>query len=284
MSSPSQVESIFFAALEKKSAAERAAYLAPACGDDDALRLRVERLLDAHPKAEDFLAQPAVDRREFDSIDAAEDLAGIVSTGGSEAIPGDPMAGTGMGRTHLARNPGSDGGLRLGDATWHGVFHRRIRIERHDLHDCGHSAAAPPRRIRPRPGHRRTVHAARSSRRGGDGHRLPGRAIAAGQAAGGAEADQARHGLAHGAGSVRRRTTSSGADGPPQHRPGLRRRRHGGESAVFRDGARQRRLDHGLLRPAPAPAPGPAGVVRFRLPGRATRPPERDHPPRPEAG
>ena len=31
----------------------------------------------------------------------------------------------------------------------------------------------------------------------------------------------------------------------------------------------------------PAFGPGPAGVVRLRLPGRATRPPEGDHPPRP---
>ena len=94
MSNPSQVESIFFAALEKKSAAERAVYLDQACGDDEALRRRVEQLLDAHPKAADFLAQPAVDRREFESIDAAEDLAGLAPTDGSEAIPGDPMART----------------------------------------------------------------------------------------------------------------------------------------------------------------------------------------------
>ncbi len=96
MSDPSQVESIFFAALEKESAAERAAYLDEACGDDDALRHRVEQLLDAHPKASDFLAQPAVDRQEFDSIGAAEDLAGLARTGGSEAIPGDPLAGTSL--------------------------------------------------------------------------------------------------------------------------------------------------------------------------------------------
>ncbi len=62
MSNSSQVESIFFAALEKKKAAERAAYLDEACGGDPALRLRVERLLDAHPEAKDFLAEPAVER------------------------------------------------------------------------------------------------------------------------------------------------------------------------------------------------------------------------------
>ena len=66
MSSPSQVETIFFAALEKKTAEERADYLDRACGSDAALRRRVERLLDAHPQAEDFLAEPAVDRDDFD--------------------------------------------------------------------------------------------------------------------------------------------------------------------------------------------------------------------------
>ena len=39
MSTPSQVEEIFFAALDKKTAAERADYLARACGDDADLRL-----------------------------------------------------------------------------------------------------------------------------------------------------------------------------------------------------------------------------------------------------
>jgi hypothetical protein len=65
MPNSSQVESIFFAALEKKAGAERSAYLEQACGGDSALRLRVEQLLDAHPQAEDFLARPAVDRQAF---------------------------------------------------------------------------------------------------------------------------------------------------------------------------------------------------------------------------
>ena len=52
------------------------------------------------------------------------------------------------------------------------------------------------------------------------------RANPTGQAAGGAEADQGRDGLAGGAGSVRRRAAGARADGPPQHRPRLRRRHH----------------------------------------------------------
>ena len=58
MASSSQVESIFFAALEKKTAAERAAYLDEACGGDAELRLRVERLLEAHPQARIFWPNP----------------------------------------------------------------------------------------------------------------------------------------------------------------------------------------------------------------------------------
>ena len=73
MAGASQVESIIFAALEKKTAAERAAYLDEACGADAALRLRVEQLLEAHALAADFLAEPAVDRHRFNSHDATEE-------------------------------------------------------------------------------------------------------------------------------------------------------------------------------------------------------------------
>jgi len=55
----SAVESIFFAALDKGSAEERAAYLDQACGPDLELRRCVERMLKAHPKVGDFLQAPA---------------------------------------------------------------------------------------------------------------------------------------------------------------------------------------------------------------------------------
>src|SRR4051794_16920072 len=51
----SPVESIFFAALAKESPQERAAYLDEACGGDQDLRQRVERLLKAHPRVGSFL-------------------------------------------------------------------------------------------------------------------------------------------------------------------------------------------------------------------------------------
>ena len=69
---PSQVEAIFFAALNEKTA-ERADYLDHACGGDAALRRQVERLLIAHPQAVDFLARPAVERRQVEQVDSVED-------------------------------------------------------------------------------------------------------------------------------------------------------------------------------------------------------------------
>jgi len=87
---PSQVEAIFFAALSETTEAARADYLARACGGDVALRLRVERLLDAYPQAKDFLAQPAVDRHEYDSQDTVEDFTNVGPTCGPVKSLRDP--------------------------------------------------------------------------------------------------------------------------------------------------------------------------------------------------
>src|SRR5262249_55987128 len=58
MSKASTVESLFFAALEKQSAAERAAFLDTACGGDTELRRQVEKLLQAEARVGDFLQKP----------------------------------------------------------------------------------------------------------------------------------------------------------------------------------------------------------------------------------
>src|SRR5262245_29653372 len=52
------VESVFFTALEKATPEARADYLNEACKGDAGLRRCVERLLDAHPKADAFLKTP----------------------------------------------------------------------------------------------------------------------------------------------------------------------------------------------------------------------------------
>jgi hypothetical protein len=51
-------EEILLAAVDKKTPAERVAYLDGACGPDTELRALVEDLLQAHEAAGDFLEQP----------------------------------------------------------------------------------------------------------------------------------------------------------------------------------------------------------------------------------
>ena len=135
---------------------------------------------------------------------------------------------------------------------------------------------------RPRHGHR-PLQAAGADRRGGHGRRLRGRADPARPPQGGAEDHQAGHGHEAGHRPVRGRAPGPGDDGPPQHRQGPRRRRHRIGPALLRHGAGPRHPDHRLLRPRAALDPRAAGAVRPGLPGRAARPPEGDHPPRPQA-
>jgi tetratricopeptide (TPR) repeat protein len=61
---------IFMAALEKPTEAERAAFLAEACAGDERLRRRVEALLRAHDEPDDIL-DPTIDQR-LDAIAAFE--------------------------------------------------------------------------------------------------------------------------------------------------------------------------------------------------------------------
>ncbi|NUQ63014.1 MAG: serine/threonine protein kinase [Pirellulales bacterium] len=53
-------DDVFWGALAKSSPAERAAYLDQACGDDAALRSRVEALLQSHESAGSFLGKPVI--------------------------------------------------------------------------------------------------------------------------------------------------------------------------------------------------------------------------------
>jgi eukaryotic-like serine/threonine-protein kinase len=55
----SSLESIFFAALEKQTPSERAAFLDDACAGNAELRRTVERMLAAHAEAGTFLESPA---------------------------------------------------------------------------------------------------------------------------------------------------------------------------------------------------------------------------------
>src|SRR5262249_39092563 len=73
-----EADDVFCDALELAGAAERAAYLDRVCGDDADLRRRVERLLEAHAEADNFLAaSPAVTAATTDPVaEAAGTLIG----------------------------------------------------------------------------------------------------------------------------------------------------------------------------------------------------------------
>src|SRR5215831_7742847 len=72
----SSAESIFFAALEKASPAERAAYLDEACHGDSDLRRRVERLLEAHPQVGSFLQRPMAENLVEEALASGDRAAG----------------------------------------------------------------------------------------------------------------------------------------------------------------------------------------------------------------
>jgi serine/threonine protein kinase/Tfp pilus assembly protein PilO len=64
-----RIEEVFWEAAQLAPGEQRDAYLAHACGDDRALRQRVERLLAAQPKAEAFLERPFPGPGQFPTAD-----------------------------------------------------------------------------------------------------------------------------------------------------------------------------------------------------------------------
>ena len=56
-----KIEEIYYAALDRKSRAERSAYLDGVCGENKTLRSRVDSLLEAHIRAVGFLEVPILD-------------------------------------------------------------------------------------------------------------------------------------------------------------------------------------------------------------------------------
>ncbi len=87
------VKEIFADALEKSDAAERATYLAQACGNDVQLRQHVEALLKAHEKAGAFLEQPPVT------------ALGVPPLGGTETEPAKAGTPNGPGGTVVLSTP-----------------------------------------------------------------------------------------------------------------------------------------------------------------------------------
>ena len=244
-----RAKTLFLAASDLSDSAERTAYLERECGGDAELRQRVEALLAAHDGGGRSGEGDATGTSELTSPETQEATAAV-------------DAETRLLSELATAEDGSDGA----------DFKLAVAAQNHRPGGSGLGQVIAGRY---------TLLGVLGE--GGMGTVYRAEQIRAGQAPGGAQADQDRHGLARGPGPVRRRTPGAGPDGPPQHRPRLRRRHHRGRPAVLRDGAGQRRADHRVLRPQAAAGPGSAGAVRRRLPGGAARPPEGDHPPRPQA-
>jgi WD40 repeat protein len=68
MTELSRTEAIFFAALERATGPERAAFLDEACAGDGDLRRRVERLLAAHPQVGGFLERPVAEAADLAAL------------------------------------------------------------------------------------------------------------------------------------------------------------------------------------------------------------------------
>jgi WD40 repeat protein/serine/threonine protein kinase len=94
MTERSPAEAIFFAALEKATPAERAAFLDEACAWDEDLRRLVERLLAAHPQVGGFLERPLVEAANV-AVLAHKDIPASPAESDSSAAQSLPPADAG---------------------------------------------------------------------------------------------------------------------------------------------------------------------------------------------
>ncbi|MGH7168840.1 MAG: protein kinase domain-containing protein [Gemmataceae bacterium] len=88
MNERSSAEDVFFAALEKATLTERAAYLEEACAGNEALRRRVEALLAAHLRVGQFLERPVVAAEGVAALAEVENPAADLSFLASSSEPG----------------------------------------------------------------------------------------------------------------------------------------------------------------------------------------------------
>ena len=115
---------IFIAALDKPTEAERAAFLAEACAGDERLRRRVEALLRAHAEPDDIL-DPTSDRLEVTGATTPSlpdgEPAGAIVAGRYKLL--EPIGEGGMGTVWMAeqREPGQAAGRPEADQAGDGL-------------------------------------------------------------------------------------------------------------------------------------------------------------------
>jgi WD40 repeat protein/serine/threonine protein kinase len=112
MTEESPTEAIFFAALEKTTAAERAAFLDEACAGDSDLRRQVERLVAAHLLASGFLDRPVVETANLVALAARPEPGTPSGTTEGEEPAGGP--GESMNLNFVAPPRRADSLGRLG--------------------------------------------------------------------------------------------------------------------------------------------------------------------------
>jgi WD40 repeat protein/serine/threonine protein kinase len=111
MTDGSSMEAIFFAALEKSTAAERAAYLDEACAGDAGLRRQVECLLAAHAQSGAFLDRPIVESSRLAGLAARMESGFGADTIGSDESSASPESSIVLDFVSPPRRPDSLGRL-----------------------------------------------------------------------------------------------------------------------------------------------------------------------------
>jgi eukaryotic-like serine/threonine-protein kinase len=110
LADPGRLKAVFLAAAQRKTPADRDAYLVEACGDDRELRGRIEGLLRAHEQPGGWLGDPfPVPDDKTDSLPASDTLSCEPAVATTADLPGDQSGIIIAGRYRLVRLIGMGG-------------------------------------------------------------------------------------------------------------------------------------------------------------------------------
>jgi eukaryotic-like serine/threonine-protein kinase len=110
LADPGRLKAVFLAAAQRKTPADRDAYLVETCGDDWELRGRVEGLLRAHEQPGGWLGDPfPVPDDKTDSLPASDTLSCEPAVATTADLPGDQPGIIIAGRYRLVRLIGTGG-------------------------------------------------------------------------------------------------------------------------------------------------------------------------------